>query len=609
MLSMLNTLLEIAGGSGNDVVQAPGNTVAPSFTGTPKVGQLLLGNQGTWTNSPTSYSYQWQRNGVNISGATSLNYTPVDADITSTLRLHVDATNAAGTTGANSSSSASVFSATVTGQGKSCVLGIGDSIMSGTSPTVTITPAATLYKYDIATGNDLEITTQSVSNGGNFNSLWPKHAVAYKNHTGFSTVIHNAGSPGAEFAVNGDTNNWSTSGVLYTPAVNNAKAMLIAHGLDKLRKILCNCGVNDATQTEANLPIATVLTAIDSLISRLKTDFPDTEIHFILPGRTASSGNSDRLEAIRHYLINLSETDSLVVIAGSIAGFGVDAVGLISGDNLHPTDAGYDQIGLMSFEAEKYSVQHKVSRRILSCAYTQMNSSDAAAIISFVNSRATAGDIWNIDALYSFVTATKQDCIFGLMGAEVLGVVASTSNFDFSANAHITSAVTGSKYAQDVTLRLANNKGSQNDFFFGVMTGVNSTAEGTNGTIVGGTDGTSFCTITQNTSSNVRYSVNSSTTVIATGETKIADNTTYFATTMSGTAALWKQGVKIHEGTLDTNAVPARGLNVGANNNAGSPQNIMNSQIKFLIRGKASGTNFATLHSDLVTLINALSAA
>ena len=40
---------------------APGNTSPPAVSGTPKVGSTLTVSNGTWTNSPTSYDYQWQR--------------------------------------------------------------------------------------------------------------------------------------------------------------------------------------------------------------------------------------------------------------------------------------------------------------------------------------------------------------------------------------------------------------------------------------------------------------------------------------------------------------------------------------------------------------------
>jgi hypothetical protein len=58
----------------------PTNTVAPSISGTPAVGNTLTCNPGTWANAPTSFSYQWQRDGSDISGATASTYTVQTAD-------------------------------------------------------------------------------------------------------------------------------------------------------------------------------------------------------------------------------------------------------------------------------------------------------------------------------------------------------------------------------------------------------------------------------------------------------------------------------------------------------------------------------------------------
>jgi outer membrane protein assembly factor BamB len=81
---------------------APAFSTAAVVTGTATVGQPLSTTNGTWTNSATSYAYKWQRcdatgaNCVDIAGATSSQYTPVESDVGSELRSEVLASNSIG---------------------------------------------------------------------------------------------------------------------------------------------------------------------------------------------------------------------------------------------------------------------------------------------------------------------------------------------------------------------------------------------------------------------------------------------------------------------------------------------------------------------------------
>ena len=69
------------------------NTALPTISGTAQVGQTLTATTGTWTNSPTSFTYQWNRAGTPIAGATASTYVPVTADIGNTLTVSVTAAN------------------------------------------------------------------------------------------------------------------------------------------------------------------------------------------------------------------------------------------------------------------------------------------------------------------------------------------------------------------------------------------------------------------------------------------------------------------------------------------------------------------------------------
>jgi hypothetical protein len=100
-----------AGGSGiaassaptaDVIAAAPANSSPPSITGTAQQGQTLTAHNGSWTNEPTSFGYQWQRcdppgaNCVPVSGATAQTYPLGVPDVGSTLRVSVTATNGGG---------------------------------------------------------------------------------------------------------------------------------------------------------------------------------------------------------------------------------------------------------------------------------------------------------------------------------------------------------------------------------------------------------------------------------------------------------------------------------------------------------------------------------
>jgi RHS repeat-associated protein len=94
---------------------APANTAVPGLsTLHPMVGKALSASAGTWSNSPLSYRYQWERCNSSggscgpMGGAINREYTPKEGDLGSTLVVRVSATNAGGTASAVSTASAVV---------------------------------------------------------------------------------------------------------------------------------------------------------------------------------------------------------------------------------------------------------------------------------------------------------------------------------------------------------------------------------------------------------------------------------------------------------------------------------------------------------------------
>jgi hypothetical protein len=88
---------------------APVNTGLPSILGQPQSGKTFSADPGTWTGNPTSFTYQWQRcdaSGANcVAVGNAQSYACVPADIDKTMRVAVQATNAAGSASAVSAAS------------------------------------------------------------------------------------------------------------------------------------------------------------------------------------------------------------------------------------------------------------------------------------------------------------------------------------------------------------------------------------------------------------------------------------------------------------------------------------------------------------------------
>lgn len=79
----------------------PTNSTLPTISGSTPTGSTLTCATGTWTSSPTSYTYAWSANGTTILGATSATYVTTQAP-GALIRCRVTATNTDGSASATS---------------------------------------------------------------------------------------------------------------------------------------------------------------------------------------------------------------------------------------------------------------------------------------------------------------------------------------------------------------------------------------------------------------------------------------------------------------------------------------------------------------------------
>jgi hypothetical protein len=123
----------------------PGNTSAPTISGTTQVGSTLTADNGVWTGStPITYQYQWRRCGpnggscANMPGQTSSTYAIVAADLHNTLRVQVTASNSSG-----SGSAVSIPTPRITNPPGTTTTATTTTPTTTTAPPATGCPSAT----------------------------------------------------------------------------------------------------------------------------------------------------------------------------------------------------------------------------------------------------------------------------------------------------------------------------------------------------------------------------------------------------------------------------------------------------------------------------------
>ena len=144
----------------------PSNTALPTISGTTTQGQTLTASPGTWTNSPTSYGYQWQdctgSSCSNISGATNATYTLDASDVGDLMDVTVTVTNQGGSTRVSSGQTAVVTSS-----------GAGTSPPGNTSPPLVTDPSQN--GGDVIVGQALTSSTGSWTNTpSSYNYQWQR---------------------------------------------------------------------------------------------------------------------------------------------------------------------------------------------------------------------------------------------------------------------------------------------------------------------------------------------------------------------------------------------------------------------------------------------------
>lgn len=500
----------------------------------------------------------------------------------------------------------SFFQALLEDAGTDLFLAIGDSTSgagtndnTGPGPTPT-TGTAYYYRRSNNTvipigANDLEFASDPPADG----CQWPQFCVDYYSKLKRKAVIIPSGVAGATYAPNGNNNNWSSSGDNYALAVSDAQATMTITGIEKLRAIFICCGINDANNA---VSLATVESDLNSLVTRLTADFPNTDIVFCQIGTSGANFTTARIASIRKYIKNACENNTHCYIIGGF--LSARSLGLYIADGIHLNQTGQNLIGSNYARWCHNRNYRKWGRSIMSSFHIDL-SEPRKLLIAPIDDLLT--DYFNHELLQVYVTPSEgsayQDwtftCVFnnGISGAvQIMGY---TTDDNIDANGINESARPG--YAQN----LSGFEATQNDVFHAVKFKVVTTAAGTFATAYGGLNaGTIGVFLAQTNTNTIRYRVNDITNTEYTTDTKLQNDTEYLIARDGGTKYLFKNGSQVHSASVASTGVFDTSPNLSSNNNNGAANSWIEASYQWCRAGKHVGTNQSAFYAYLENIVD-----
>lgn len=583
---MINIIGNIIGNSNAGIqTDPPVNSVLPTISGTLEIGESITTNNGSWINNPVSYSYQWKRNGISISSATSNTYILIDIDDGTDITVTVTATNSGGSTSVTSiESQIREFTNT---NGEQAFLVVGDSIANGSNNTTGPGPTpsvGTVKQWN--TSSIINITNADVYNipagGGTF---IPKMGIDYNTASGRVPVFIPQGSSGAEFSPNGDNNNWSSTGTLRAIAESETTDCLTTLGVAKPKGIIVILGINDA---RAATTIGTVQTDIDAFFTWLTTTYPGVPIQVAQIGRTESVTGNSRIYTVRERIVSnaISKTDvNMCFNLGSwinSSGYGADL--------LHPTQTGNNNLGAALARWWSNLAYSKWTRSIISSMYGDITSGRKTLINNFVTT--IGADLFDLENLHFLKVSDANDIGSDWTFLQLLHL----NTGDVNLNTNLSCNGTDDSFESTYNPSIAILRASQNDLFTIAKIADNG-AVGVR-TLFGGSN-TVFFRLTQG---NIQYVVNDGTTTTAAGPiTAFVDNTSYGIYRSGTTKGLLTNGVSTDNATVSSTGNINRNMRYGAFNN-GALSQFGDFEYEWIVSGKFTTVDIASLHAALNTL-------
>lgn len=473
---------------------------------------------------------------------------------------------------------------------------VGDSNADGRGATIPTVGSGILYLWDGSAFD--EITTQSVSNDDNTKgSIWQQFATDYNTNTTYKVDLVNGASGGSEFYPNGDNNNWYTSGTLYAAWKTKMDNALAFRGLSRPKAIFVNLGINDLRSANT---FSDIQTGMNSLFSRLTSDYPNVPILCIQLGRDEVGGfNSQDAYDMRLHLINTCESNTNIHIVSSAATF-VDVSGGYIADNLHYSQATNDIIGSQFARwFNNSSISNKWARSVVSAHFDELSSNRKTLIADFVTNLYNDGNYFKLEQLSLFKTTTQNNTLFDFT---FKGYSVKVSTPSFTANDNLATNGTSTAFTISYINSIYTGGGAgQNDFIIGVKLKTRTTASGSSAVFFGRGDGSSnYIRVAQGaTSVNYHANVAAASQKNYATDAAFVNNTLYSVARNGGTEYLLKGSSVVDSNAIASTTAMSGAITIGANNLNGTVSLWFNASYEYCFAAKYSDFDMASFYTDI----------
>jgi hypothetical protein len=201
------------------------------------------------------------------------------------------------------------------------------------------------YAYDFSSKTIKKL--KDPVGGATIGSAWPKFCADYTTSTLRKVIIIETAVNGSAQAAGASSDNWDTTGILYTQMLDKTNSRIERLNRDGvaviLRGILWVQGERDADQIDgAVINKATYKTALEGMITRLQSDFSGIKLYISQTG-TKNTGDTSGFSDIRAAQSEVATASDFADLAFSGA-VNFEASGKMA-DLFHYTTGGYEDVG------------------------------------------------------------------------------------------------------------------------------------------------------------------------------------------------------------------------------------------------------------------------